>query len=65
VPWGQVFQTYDAGKAGIALQEIEINPPLERKGGAYEISRLDILRISGYYDMASDPNFLDADLPPE
>jgi hypothetical protein len=65
VPWGQVFQSYDAGKAGIALQEIEINPPLERKGGAYEISRLDILRISGYYDLASDHDFLDADLPPE
>ena len=39
VPWGQVFQSYDMGKTGITLQEIEINPPLERKGGAYEISR--------------------------
>ena len=34
------------------MQEIEINPPLERKGGAYKISRLDIVRISGYYDLA-------------
>jgi len=65
VPWGQVFQSYDAGKAGITLREIEINPPLERRGGSYEISRLDILRISGYYDLASDHDFLEADLPPE
>ncbi len=65
VPWGQVFQSYGAGKAGITLREIEINPPLERKGGAYEISRLDILRISGYYDLASDHDFLDADLSSE
>ncbi len=65
VPWGQVFQSYDAGKAGITLREIDINPPLERKGGAYEISKLDIMRISGYYDLASDHDLLDADFPPE
>ena len=63
VPWGQVFQSYDMGKTGITLQEIEINPPLERKGGAYEISRLDIVRISGYYDLATESDYLEADLP--
>jgi hypothetical protein len=62
VPWGQVFQSYDAGKTGMTLQEIEINPPLERRGGAYEISKLDILRISGYYDLAGEHDFLEADL---
>jgi hypothetical protein len=52
IPWGQVFQSYEAGKPGLTLEEIEINPALERKSGAYEISRLDIERISGYYDLA-------------
>jgi hypothetical protein len=54
VPWGQIFQRYNAGETGISLQEIEINPPLERKGGAYRISRLDIIRISGYFDLAGE-----------
>lgn len=54
VPWGQVFQSYDAGKKGLTLEEIEVNPALERLGGSYEISRLDIERITGYYDLASD-----------
>ncbi|HUI40134.1 MAG TPA: hypothetical protein VLY86_04345 [Methanothrix sp.] len=53
VPWGQVFESYDAGKKGLTLAEIEINPALERRGGTYEISRLDIERITGYYDLAS------------
>ena len=53
VPWGQVFQSYEAGKAGITLREIVANPPLERKAGAYEISRLDIVRLSGYFDLAA------------
>ncbi|VVB71709.1 Uncharacterised protein [uncultured archaeon] len=58
VPWGHVFQRYSAGKSGITLEEIEENPPLERKGGSYELSRLDIVRISGYYDLAiQDPDF--------
>jgi hypothetical protein len=52
VPWGQIFQSYNAGKAGVPIQEIEVNAPLERKKGAYRISRLDIVRISGYYDLA-------------
>jgi hypothetical protein len=65
VPWGQIFQSYDAGKNGITLQEIEDNPPLERKGGGYKISRLDIVRISGYYDIATESDSLDADFPPE
>jgi hypothetical protein len=41
------------------LGEIENNPPLERKGGAYEISHLDIVRISGYYDLKLDCSDLD------
>lgn len=54
VPWGQVFESYDAGKKGLTLEEIETNPVLERRGGSYEISRLDIERITGYFDLASD-----------
>lgn len=54
IPWGQVYQSYEAGRVGLTLEKIETNPALERKGGAYEISRLDIERISGYYDLASD-----------
>lgn len=54
VSWGQVYQRFSEGKAGLSLQDIEINPPLERKTGSYLISRLDIVRISGYYDMAKD-----------
>jgi hypothetical protein len=65
VPWGQIFQSYEEGKKGITLQEIEANPQIERKGGAYEISRLDIVRISGYYDLAMDCDSLEADLPSE
>ncbi len=53
IPWGQVYQSYEAGRVGLTMQEIETNPALERKGGAYEISRLDVERISGYYDLAS------------
>ena len=52
VPWGQIFQSYNAGKTGLSILDIEINPPLERKGGSYKISRLDIVRISGYFDLA-------------
>lgn len=53
IPWGQVYQSYEAGRVGLTREEIETNPVLERKGGAYEISRLDVERISGYYDLAS------------
>ena len=59
VSWGQIFQRYNAGETGITLQEIEINPPLERKGGSYQISRLDIVRISGYFDLAGEDDGLD------
>lgn len=62
VPWGQIFQSYNSGKAGVPISEIEINPPLDRKQGTYIISRLDIVRISGYYDLALESDFLDADL---
>jgi len=58
VPWGQVYQSFIDGKSGLTLREIEVNPPLERKGGAYDISRLDLVRISGYYDLASDDSDL-------
>ena len=61
VPWGQIFQSYNAGKAGVPISEIEINPPLERKKGAYRISRLDIVRISGYYDLARESDSLESD----
>jgi Holliday junction resolvase len=61
VPWGQVFQSYSAGRSGITLEEIEQNPPLERKGGSYELFRLDIVRISGYYDLATATD--DSDFP--
>ncbi len=53
IPWGQVYQSYEAGRPGLTLGEIRENPALERKGGVYEISRLDIERITGYYDLAS------------
>ena len=62
VPWGLIFDRYHEGGAGVTLQEIQVNPPLERKGGVYEISRLDILRITGYYDLAVDDRSNDADL---
>ncbi len=67
VPWGQVYQSFHAGKVGLTLEEIENNPPLERKGGAYDISYLDIVRISGYYDLkldSSDLDFLNTELDP-
>jgi hypothetical protein len=53
VPWGAIFQRFSENKPGLSLVEIEQNPPLERAGGKYEISRLDILRITGYYDLAA------------
>jgi len=61
VPWGQIFQSYNAGKAGVPIQEIEVNPPLERKKGEYRISRRDIVRISGYYDLALESDSLESD----
>ncbi len=51
VPWGEVYQSFQAGKVGLTLEEIQQSPALERKGGAYAISHLDIVRISGYYDL--------------
>lgn len=54
VPWGAVVQSFKAGRVGLSLDEIEANPALERGGGAYEISPLDLVRISGYYDLAPD-----------
>lgn len=62
VSWGLIFDSYTGGKAGITLQEIQANPPLERKGGAYEISCLDILRITGYYDLKASDHFIESDL---
>ena len=68
VPWGTVFHSFQAGNVGITLAEIQTNPPLERKGGAYSISHLDIVRISGYYDLKLDCSDLDlqnSELDPE
>jgi hypothetical protein len=56
VPWGQIYQSFAEGKTGLSLRDIETNPPLERKAGAYRISRLDIVRISGYFDLAGEGN---------
>lgn len=53
VPWGQIYQSFSEGKSGLSLRDIEINPPLERERGIYIISRLDIVRITGYFDMAT------------
>ena len=61
VPWGQIFQSCNAGKAGVPIREIEVNSPLERKKGAYRIFRLDIVRISGYYDLALESDSLESD----
>jgi Holliday junction resolvase len=63
VPWGLAFRSFEDGLLGITRQEIEANPPLERKGGEYKISRLDIVRISGYYDLAGADDSLEADMP--
>lgn len=65
VPWGLAFRSFEDGLLGITRQEIEANPPLERKGGAYKISRLDIVRISGYYDLAEADDSLESDPPQE
>ncbi len=64
LPWGYVHEIFESGKPGVTVEEIRANPALERKGGAYEISRLDIIRISGYYDMASDQD-IETDTLPE
>lgn len=61
VPWGMIFDRYFEGGTGITLEEIQVNPPLERRGGAYEISRLDIMRITGYYDLAGNDQSIDSD----
>ena len=62
VPWGLIFDRYNEGGTGITLQEVQVNPTLERKGGAYEISSLDILRITGYFDLAANDQSIDSDL---
>jgi hypothetical protein len=54
VPWGLVYQHYHEGMPGLSLELIEQNPALERRGGEYELSELDIVRITGYYDIASE-----------
>ena len=59
VPWGQIYQSFSEGKTGLSLQDIETNPPLEREGGVYRISRLDIVRITGYFDLAEECNRLE------
>ena len=63
LPWGLAFRSFEDGLLGITRQEIEANPPLERKGGKYRVSSLDIVRISGYYDLAGADDSLEADTP--
>lgn len=53
VPWGEARQSYSDGRVGLSRDEIEAHPALERKGGCYIVTRLDIERISGYYDIIS------------
>ena len=53
-----IFQRYNAGEKGLSLRDIEINPSGEKKG-AYRISRLDIVRISGYFDLACQDDGLE------
>jgi Holliday junction resolvase len=68
VPWGQVYELFLSGRPGLNLDEIRANPALERRGGAYELSRLDIVRISGYQDIASNKDIAadhDIDSDPE
>ncbi|MFB3765730.1 MAG: hypothetical protein ACE14P_10870 [Methanotrichaceae archaeon] len=60
VPWGYVYEIFRSGKPGMTVEDIRANPALERKSGTYEITKLDIVRISGYYDIASDQD-LEAD----
>ena len=58
-PWGQIFQSYTRRERRASpLRDIEINPPLERKVEPTGISRLDIVRISGYYDLAGEDDEL-------
>ena len=65
VPWGQIYQSFAAGKTGLSLRDIEINPPLERAGGIYRISRLDIVRITGYFDLIGEGDSLEDEPPAE
>lgn len=59
LPWGQVYQSFQAGRPGIKIEEICANPPLERRGGSYDISSLDIVRISGYFDLKMESSMED------
>lgn len=61
VSWGEIAERYNSGMVGISLEEIQSNPPLERKNGAYRISRLDIIRISGYFGLAGEGDILEED----
>jgi hypothetical protein len=56
LPWGEARQSFSDGRVGLPRGEIEAHPALERKAGCYIITRLDIERISGYYDMISGQN---------
>lgn len=63
LPWGHIHEIFESGKPGLTVEEIMANPALERKGGAYEITKLDIVRISGYYDIAPDQDIEMETLP--
>jgi len=59
LPWGQARQNFSDGRVGISRDEIEAHPALERKAGNYIVTRLDIERISGYYDIVSGQEALE------
>ena len=61
MPWGEVYEIFKARKVGVNLEQVEANPTLERRMGAYEISRLDLVRISGYQDMAMEDTLEEMD----
>lgn len=61
MPWGEVYEIFKARKVGVNLEQVEANPTLERRRGAYEISRLDLVRISGYQDMAMEDTLEEMD----
>ncbi len=46
LPWGLARERFDEGFAGLRLEKMESYPALERKGGNYHISQLDLAQIT-------------------
>ena len=68
VPWGQATSVSRLVRSALPWGRSRTTRPLERKGGAYELSHLDIVRISGYYDLkldSSDLDFLNSECDPD